>query len=287
MNEAVVGVDAGQIAPLRLPDVGRVFRQRAARFDALAPGHAAAPFLALLASITRAQDLAAAEIRARPGAAPLQGVPLHHERWQRSPAWRAALRVVLGACRGGELPGPARDAIARLERASEEELESLADDVLGGAPRDLACAPFVGSALQVYFTRLAAGMEVGAAGPAAGSSCPVCASPPVASVVLGTERLRYLVCSLCAAEWHLPRVQCFLCRSAAAVSYFSIEGAPPGGSAEACEACRSYLKLFDLQERPGAEALADDAATLVLDLLMDERSYRRAGVNLLSAGEAV
>jgi FdhE protein len=284
MSDTIVGADAGAIAPLRLPDPGAVFRLRGERLSALAPGHAAAPFLELLASVARAQHVAAAELRVRTGAPALQGTPLHHERWRRDATWRALLRVVLGACRRDGLPAPARDAMDALERGGEAELESLADEVLAGAPSDLARATFVGAALQVYFTQLAARIE--AAGvPRGGAGCPACASPPVASVVLGTERLRYLVCSLCATQWHLPRVQCFLCRGAAALSYFSVEGAPAGAGAEACDGCRAYLKLFDLQERPEAEALADDAATLVLDLLLAERGYRRAGVNLLSAGE--
>jgi FdhE protein len=281
----VIGADAGDIAPLRLPDPARVFHARSERFAALAKGHAAAAFLELLASVTRGQHQASREVRIPPGARLLDGVPLDHARWERDPAWRGMLRVVLAACTGGALPAPAREAIARLERAGAAELEALAGDVLAGPPRDLASAPFVGAALQVYFTQLAAGLDPRAVA-AAGTGCPVCGSPPVAGVILGTERVRYLVCSLCAVEWHLTRVQCSVCRGAAAISYYSVDGMPAGARAEACDGCKAYLKLFDLQEAPAAEPTADDAATLVLDLLVGERGYRRAGVNLLApAGE--
>jgi FdhE protein len=164
--------------------------------------------------------------------------------------------------------------------------------VLGGPPRDLARAPFVGAALQAYFTQLAAAERTAeyATAPEQDSelaTCPMCGSPPVAAVILGTERLRYLVCSLCATEWHHTRAQCFLCHSAEATSYYSVEGASKGVGAEACDSCKAYLKVFDQQDVPFAEAVADDAATLVLDLLLGERGYRRAGVNLLApAGEA-
>lgn len=280
----VVGADAGDIAPLRLPEPGRVFEARARRLAALAAGHAAAPFLELLAAVAGGQGRASRELPAS-RARWLDGVPLDPARWRRDPAWRAMLRVVLGACRPGALPGPAREAVARLDAAGDAVLEALADEVLAGSPRDLAAAPFVGAALQAYFTALAARLDVAAAR-GAGPGCPVCDSPPVASVVLGTERTRYLVCSLCAAEWHLPRVQCAVCRSAATVSYYAVEGSGAGVRAEACEGCRGYLKQVDLLEAPAAEPLADDAATLVLDLLMGERGYRRAGANLLApAGE--
>jgi FdhE protein len=283
----VVGADAGDIAPLRLPDPGRVFLARSERLATLAKGHSAAPFLELLAALARGQHDASREIRVPPGARFLDGVPLDHREWERDPAWRAMLRVVLAACRGAALPAPARDVIARLDRAGAAELEALAAEVLTGppGPRDLAAAPFIGAALQVYFTQLAGDLDPKVL-PGARSTCPACGSPPVASVVLGTERVRYLVCSLCAAQWHFARVQCFICQSGASTSYYSIDGAAPGEGAETCDSCNAYLKMFDLQDAPHAEPLADDAASLVLDLLLGERGYRRAGVNLLApAGE--
>lgn len=277
----VLGADAGEIAPLRLPEPARVFDARARRFSALARDHAAAPFLELLAAAARGQGRAARQVRIPAGARLLEGFPLDAPRWARDPAWREMLRLVLAASRDAPLPAPAREVVERLEGAPAAELEALAADVLAGTPRDLASAPFVGAALQAYFTCLAAGLDAASAEPA-GAGCPVCGSPPVAAVVLGTERTRHLACSLCATEWHVPRVQCFICRSAATLSYFSVEGGPAGSRAEACESCRSYLKVFDRLEAPAAEPLADDAATLVLDLLMGERGYRRAGLNLLA-----
>jgi FdhE protein len=268
-----------------MPGAARLFQTRSERFAALAKGHAAAPFLELLAALARGQQEASREIRI-PGAQPLDGVPLDHAKWERDPAWRAMLRVVLASCRDVELPPPAREAIDHLRSAGAAELEGLAADVLAGPPRDLRTAPFIGAALQAYFTQLASGLDAKAVA-ATKTGCPACGSPPVASIVLGTERVRYLVCSLCAAEWYVPRAQCSICLSGGATSYYSVEGALPGAGAEVCDDCKAYLKVFDLQEAIGADALADDAATLVLDLLVGERGYRRAGVNLLApAGDA-
>jgi FdhE protein len=105
-------------------------------------------------------------------------------------------------------------------------------------------------------------------------------------VVLGDDRSRHLCCALCATRWHLPRIRCAACQATDAISYLSVEGAPPGVRAETCDRCHSYLKLLDLQDLPEAEPLADDAATIVLDLLMGERGYRRAGLNLLAPAAA-
>jgi FdhE protein len=191
------------------------------------------------------------------------------------------LAVVLADARGGDLPAPAREAIRRLEEGGAALQEALADAILSGqVPADaLASAPFVGAALQAYHGARTRGLDP-AAIPPAHLGCPVCGSPPVASVVLGDDRLRYLSCSLCAAQWHLPRVHCATCRGSSGIAYFEVNE-QPGARAEACEKCRAYVKLFDLEKRPGAEPLADDVATLALDLLMAEEGYARGGVNLL------
>jgi len=104
----------------------------------------------------------------------------------------------------------------------------------------------------------------------------------VAGVIRGDDRLRVLTCALCASEWHLPRIRCASCDATAGLAYHHLEH-DRGARAETCAACESYLKLFDLQERPGAEPLADDAATLALDLLLGEAGYGRGGLNLLVA----
>jgi FdhE protein len=183
--------------------------------------------------------------------------------------------------RAAPLPPPARAAADRLRAALPEELEGFAGALLAGAHArlDLAAAPFVGAALQACWTSLAAELPA-ASVERAERGCPVCGSPPVAGVVLGDDRLRYLACSLCASQWHLARVHCASCRATGAISYLTIEGAAGAVKAEACSVCRSYLKLFYLERDPAAEPFADDVATLALDLLVAEEGYARGGVNL-------
>ncbi|MCC6532242.1 MAG: formate dehydrogenase accessory protein FdhE [Burkholderiales bacterium] len=84
---------------------------------------------------------------------------------------------------------------------------------------------------------------------------------------------------LCAADWHFPRGQCSQCESRDQVAYFHIEGGSEAVKAEACDACRGYVKLINLEIDPQADPVADDLATLALDILMDDSGYQRASPN--------
>ncbi len=273
----------GDMVPVRLvADPSGVFERRAARFRALAPDHAAGDFLAALAHLADAQSLACREVPppVTGGRDAWPAVPLHTREWRRGDDWRTALGVILAEMRTAPLPAPAQAVLAHLNQASPSEIEAFADALLAGAfdRIDPAVAPFVGAALQVYWTVLASCVSAQVLAISA-SGCPVCGSAPVAGLVHG-DGLRYLVCSLCATEWHLTRVVCAVCRSTEALSYFTIEGNPYAAKAEACEQCRTYLKLFYLEKTPHAEPFADDVAALSLDLLMSEKGYSRSGVNL-------
>jgi FdhE protein len=71
------------------------------------------------------------------------------------------------------------------------------------------------------------------------------------------------------------------------------EGSETRGTAvraEACDECHAYLKILFQEKDPNVDPVADDLATLALDVLVDERGFRRSGPNLLfhpgSAGSA-
>ena len=180
------------------PGPGRRISSRAPALGgrARAPGPPRGEWLRFLARLARGQDRALREVRVpAPVHSPRRAAACERGRGPRS-SWRAMLRVVLAEASRGALPGAADAAVARLEGAAPEALEALADDVLGGAPADLAAAPFVGAALQVYLARLAAGIDPAAARPGA-DGCPVCGCAPVASVVLGEARVRYVACGFC------------------------------------------------------------------------------------------
>ena len=111
----------------------------------------------------------------------------------------------------------------------------------------------------------------------------MCGSHPVAGIVRsgGAEQgLRYLCCSLCASQWHMVRIKCSSCESTHGINHYILEGSNGAVKAESCDDCNSYLKLLYLEKDRQMEAMADDLATLALDMLMDKEGKARSGPNL-------
>jgi FdhE protein len=270
-----------QAEPLRLPDPALHFEERAARLAKLATGSSTEEFLLLLSRIAKGQATAVREVPVEGAFARGDGPPLDPDGTPRDGAWRRMLGVVLRAVSAPGLPAETQEAIRRLAEAREAELEAIAAALLAGeiAPEHVASAPFVGAALQAWFAALAARLDPAGIPPGSPSACPVCGSPPVAGIVQGDDRLRYLTCALCGAEWNFSRLHCTVCGKDDDLAYYGIDG-DKGAKAESCARCRVYVKLFDEVDRPGAEAAADDAATLALDLLLAEDGWRRLGPNL-------
>ncbi len=275
------GGELGEVPYLRPhPGAAAVFARRAARFEALAPDHAAGDYLALLGRLAAAQRVAAERLRLTIPSPPGDGgLPLDAA-GPLPPAWREALRLLLGQLATVDMPAQARAALERLGRLSDPDLDGVAARLLAGeATRlDVPVAPFVGAALQVVFTGLAAGLPAASVARVE-EGCPVCGSSPTCGVVLGDDKLRYLCCGLCATTWHHTRVECVLCRSAQRLSYLAVDGDAGPARAESCDACQAWLKLLYLERGPGLEPLADDVATLALDLLVGEGGARRLGRN--------
>lgn len=275
--------DPGEVRALRLPPGAALFQRRAERLASLAPGHATGDFLAFAGQVCELQARAAGELRLSPNGRDLPATrPLALP--AAPPEWRDALGLLLRGLEKVPMPPPAREALHALAGAAPAEREALAGRVLRGdlSAADLAPAPFVGAALQVVYGGLAATLPAGLPR-AEDGGCPVCGSPPVAGLVLGDDKLRYLCCSLCGSEWNLPRLHCAVCRKQDQVGYVTIEGDTGPAKAETCKTCRVYTKLLYVEKAPRLEAGADDLATLALDLLLAEEGYARSGRNLLLA----
>jgi FdhE protein len=190
---------------------------------------------------------------------------------------------------------------------SKSPLDAAADALLADrAAPDAAAAPFLYAALQVWWTDRASRLRdsdipyVEHAG-----LCPVCGTHPVASVVrigAASQGYRYLQCGLCATEFHMVRVKCTTCASTAKIAYHGIvetdapdeevDAGAPGGKriasdpskfakAESCDHCHTYRKIFYQEHDYSTEPLADDLASLSLDMLMTEAGYDRASGNPL------
>ena len=277
----------------RLPEPRTMFARRAERFRALANGHELKPYLVFLAELSAVQHsiqdgLAAPELPAADAIALARQhamPPLDRSRFTADAACEAALSRLLasavvvgnaGACQGG--------AASSCAAADGGTLALMMHSVLADSIPTEAIAEhvFVAAALEVHFARLAAQLDAARLVPVGDGVCPVCAGPPVASLIVGWQGAhgaRFCACSLCATMWNYVRVKCTACGSTKGISYREVEGSPGTIKAETCSVCGSYLKIFHQQTDPFLDPVADDVASLGLDLLVREEGLRRVGVN--------
>ena len=309
-----IAVQAGQQVPfLRLPERASVFAERELRLRQLAAGHPMREYLLFVAEIVRAQHelLAAYPGVALPSAEQLDAAsragqpPLEATHWPRDPAWRDGLQRLLDTMLPRLAGSPALAALRALREADAAEIERQADRLLAGVTTglDLGAAPLIAAALQAYFTHLVIATD-GARGvdrlaPFGRTDdptrCPCCGSLPTASIArIGAEAsgYRYLHCSLCSAQWHMVRIKCACCQGTKGIGYQSLEALPGHAlpataaandavQAETCDSCGSYLKIVHMGRDPQVEPVADDMASVTLDLLVSEAGRQRHGVNLL------
>ncbi len=289
----IEALESRAIPPVLLPDPGRVFAVRAARLAELKNHDSLGGYLGLAAALASAQadivgSFSHAAVDAKSVATALaHGMPpLPARGLERGSEWREALRRIVASLAAAEgFPRAVTDMAERLGAAGDAELEAIAERLLAadGHDPDPAAAPVVIAALQVYWVALAAGLDVRQlAVPGPSGVCPVCGMLPVASVVKGAAPIdgyRYLHCGLCATEWHRVRVECTHCGGSRGVALHSIEGGSPAIRAETCDACHSYRKILYLGHDATVEPLADDLASVALDLLLAEAGYHRASAN--------
>lgn len=275
------------IAPVSiLPPSADLFARRAARLRQLATD--AGDGLNLLAELADAQQGALAAV----GDCGCR-LPAGHD-WQH-PALASAEAVVQGGLKAiydrlaGQLGArtgalPTFDEIVGRVPALRAHLAGAA--VAGGEPADIVLA----AALQVVWTAAAQHLDVPAANlPLAEGACPCCGSAPHGGIVLageGRAGLRYLECSLCGTRWNAVRARCTLCDDVGVVAYLGLAEAHPAVQAEVCDGCHGYVKTFFQDKDPRVEPLADDLATLALDVLVGEQGYGRGAPNaFLPAGD--
>ena len=292
------------IPRLRLPNRANVFAARARRLRqqaaAGAPGRAIGDYLRLMAAVAETQELAlgafAPELPAQAELARAHShgmPPIPASAWPRAGEWRALVEQLcrsVGAA--SEAPAAAREACERLRTLSAARLEAEADALLASRADGVepATAPFVMAGLQVYWVALASRLGAADVPPLdVPGMCPVCGTLPVASIVHSDERsqgYRYLHCALCATEWHLVRITCSQCQGNTHIAYHSIQGGSDAIRAESCEDCHTYRKILYQEKDPAVEPVADDLATLAIDLLMTEAGYHRGSGNPLLWQEA-
>jgi len=96
-----------------------------------------------------------------------------------------------------------------------------------------------------------------------------------------TPGTRYLHCSLCATAWNHVRAVCIHCGGSRGMALKGIEGDSGAVKAETCDDCRTYVKTLYQARDTKVDPVADDLATLTLDLLVAEAGWARHAPNPL------
>ncbi|PUA18816.1 formate dehydrogenase accessory protein FdhE [Glaciimonas sp. PCH181] len=327
----IESLDHISIARLRLPPTDGVFGSRAARLRKLAAGAISGTpvspelsgYCLLMADVVDAQNGVFAsliDVNADPehpdqdtlDLARQHGMPTLPAFGDRPAIWYTIFERLLIALEPTLAARPQlAPVLAALQVLDKNTLDALADAVLAQRTEalDPAQAPFVAAALQVLWTYRSSKLALKDV-PAleTGTLCPVCGSPPVASVIrIGgqSQGYRYLHCGLCASEWHMVRVKCSHCEKNANIAYQGLDGRSNTGDetdngqktdapltnkandpqkvirAETCDDCHTYRKIVNQEHDYEVDPLADDLASLMLDVLVTEAGYTRASMNPL------
>jgi len=314
--EEIITRGSGEPEPFIWPNRASWFIERSMRLKQLARQEGGlAAYLGLMAELAQAQHLSLQEMPEVPLPTPealsqagQHGLPpLAALDWPRNPAWQQALHHILDYLLEAKMTGAQADNIrqllTRIQEMSAVELEVQADQLLAGSVSgvDLAVAPFIGAALQVYWVHmlssdpaLRAPETYAKVNLSEQTMCPCCGSVPTTSMVHsfgGMAGQRYVVCSLCGVQWHMPRIRCTRCLHEDGVVYMSLtapdaseedlEHHKPAVLAETCPECQTYLKIIHTEREPFADPLADELASLQLDVLMGEQAYFKHGLNML------
>lgn len=276
-----------------------LFQERASRLRQLAANNnSIEAYLLLMAHVADAQQKALADYKNIPSAsletieqAQAHGMPpLQAVGWSRDSLWLEILTDILCHLQQEMLSEPVQMLIEEMladVRNQPEVLEQLADAVLSRYEQgvDPARAPFVMAALQVYWARLAIDFDTKNLPVITPFGlCPCCGSLPVSTIVrIGGSRdgMRYATCGLCSTEWHIVRVTCTHCEDTEKIAYHHLEDHSEAIKAESCGKCNTYRKIFYQNKDQMVEAVADDLASLELDMLMGEEGFFRVNDNPL------
>lgn len=276
----------------RLPDPDSLFASRAARFRLLSVGHDLGPYLSFLADLCGAQaevldglaepDIPAQALldRAHEHAMP----PLDRGAFVPGESFDALFSRLAERAEAGIMPAEARTALTRVRAAGGEKRKDMIANVLADAipVEALAEHAFVASALQVHFARLARRLDAAALKPVGDGVCPCCGGPPSSSLIVGwpnAEGTRFCSCSLCGTLWNYVRSKCTLCGSTKEITFQEVDGGAGTIKAECCGSCRGYVKVLYQHKDTALDPVADDVASLGLDLLVRELGFRRGAVN--------
>lgn len=310
-------------APFALmPNPARLFKDRAGRFEALATGSRLQAYLTFMAGLARLQGELASERqavevpaiafpsdevieRARTASMP----PIDRDGLAGLSGLRDAVRLFCDRAEALAKPAAAAEALGQVKTADDETIDWMISNVLSDSlpVESIAHHLFVAAAVQVPMALTASAFDATKLVPVGTGACPVCGGKPEGSMVIGVqgaEGARYATCACCSAMWNEVRVKCLCCGSTKGVGYRAVgeddqaqsaSSAPNearSGSirddatvkAEVCDECHSWTKILYQNRNPSLDMVADDVASLGLDLLMKDTEYRRGGFSPFLVG---
>ncbi|MBB5222282.1 FdhE protein [Amaricoccus macauensis] len=279
-----------------LPDPGAVFDRRAERLRFLADGSRLGPYLGFLAQIVACQAVLVRElapVEPLPEDAVAQAIagampPIDRMGLAEAPDLDAILDRLLERVAVVPMPDAADAARRALAGADREARTDILAQVLAGevAGEDAGPALFAAAAVQVHASRLAATLDAKHLRPVRVGLCPCCGSRPASSIVVGDKRAegaRYAACGICCTLWNEVRIKCLACGTTKGISYRAT-GEDAVIKAEVCDECRSWVKILYATHDTALEPIADDVASLGLDILMADSDWRRAGFDPFLTG---
>lgn len=282
---------------VRLPDPASLFATRAARLRRLASVSPLEPYLRFVADLSEAQQQVATLSGPAPAIAGPEtaraaefGMPLiDREKAAGDDSLAAVFDRLFAEAETIEKTQSAAAALSSVAGASRTEREEMANAIFSGLLPANAIAEhiYVWAALQVHFARLASALDSKSVKPVADGICPACGSLPSISMVVdwkGAHGARFCVCSLCSTMWHYVRIKCVCCGSTKGIGYKEVEDGGGAIKAETCDECKSWLKIIYQKNSVDADPVADDVASLGMDMLMRAEPYRRGGFAPLLAG---
>lgn len=288
-------MDVGEIAnpPFAvLPDPTTLFRRRSSRFATLAPGHEIGGFLQFLAALTAAQDEVQSTLPQVQMPSPERMVaayehkmpPLSFAQVDLDDVAELTLLAIVERLLTGDLTSASRAAATAVKSATPAARREMMLAVLMDRVPENAIAEHVlaAAAAQVHFSRLAARLVADKLTRVADGACPACGGGVVSSAIVGREGshgTRFCTCSVCATEWNVSRIKCLVCGSEKGITYKSIDGGSDAVMGETCDSCKSYVKMLHQHKDVGLEAVADDVATLALDMVLGKDGWQRASAN--------
>jgi FdhE protein len=277
---------------VRLPDPSRLFTRRAQRLRSLAERHELGAYLVFIADLSDVQHrlhgvLTRSELPAAADTARVRQFkmpPLDRSRFMRDDAFDALWDAFLAAVGEIDMPDRARRAFERVSAADAATQAAMVAAVLHDTIPAAALAEhaLVAAVTQVHYAGLTAQLEPKTLVPVGEGVCPVCGGPPVCSMIVGwsgSQNTRFCACSLCGTLWNYPRIKCTLCGSTEGIAFQEVAGGSGAVKAETCDSCDRYVKVLQQHAHRSLDPVADDVATLALDLLLGQSKYRRGGVN--------